>query len=158
MASLTSPRVCSAKAGSRYFEDKLLQSLVFEAEDVRRVAEHSIGAGRQAEKRVYGAAPEGTEVAVSEPAVILVHDRGVYLMSNGEPRDLVEGERSFVAYARGCHPLRDANYRAASRALVGGHDFSRVLPWARDLKALIDAGARTVVLNLHDGKIEIAAA
>lgn len=144
--------------GAADTEDKLLQSLVFEAEDVRRVAEHSIAAGRQAEKRVYGTAPEETAVAVSEPAVVLVHDQGVYLMSNGEPRDLVEGERSFVAYARGCHPLRDANYRAASRALVGGDDFSRVLPWARDLKALIDAGARTVVLNLHDGKIEIAAA
>ncbi len=147
-----------SEAGCRYFEDKLLQSLVFEAEDVRRVAEHSIGADRQSDKRIYGTAPEGTAVAVTEPAVVLVHDRGVYLMSNGEPRDLVEGERSFVAYARGCHPLRDANYRAVSETLVGGDDFSRVLPWARDLKALIDAGASTVVLNLHDGKIEIAAA
>lgn len=136
-----------------------MQSLVFDAEDVRRVVEHSILAIAQADKRVYGtAAPAGRAEAVSEPAVILVHDRGVYLMSNGQPRDLIEGQRSFVAYARGCNPFRDADYRAVSRALVGEDDFSRVLPWARDLKALIDAGASLVVLNLDDHTIKIASA
>lgn len=135
-----------------------MQSLIFDAEDVRRVVEHSISAASQTDKRIYGETGHGQTVKIGEPAVVLVHDQGVYLMSNGQPRDLIEGKQSFVAYARGCHPLHNANYRAVSRDLVGSDDFSRVLPWARDLKALIDAGARTVVLNLRDGSIEIAAA
>ena len=134
-----------------------MRSLVFDAADVRRVVEHSISAAAQADKRVYGDAPGGRAVGVGEAAVILVHDQGVYLMSNGQPRDLIDDERSFVAYARGCHPFRDADYRTVSRSLVGDDDFSRVLTWARDLKALIDAGAATVVLNSYDDGIEIAA-
>ena len=42
---------------------------------------------------------------VEAPAVLLVHEQGVYLMSNGQPRDIVGGDaadRSFCAYAIGC--------------------------------------------------------
>ena len=131
-------------------------SLYFDAQDVRRVIEHSISAEKQADKTVYDA-EGGKKVAIREPAVILVHDYGVYLMSNGQPRDLIDDKRSFVAYARGCNPSRDANYRVRSRELVGGDDFSRVLTMAHDLKILVDTGATTIVLNLHEDRIDIAA-
>ena len=72
--------------------------LRFKAEDVRRVVEHSIAAPRQSDV-AYTTKP------VEAPAVLLVHEQGVYLMSNGQPRDIVGGDaadRSFCAYAIGC--------------------------------------------------------
>jgi hypothetical protein len=38
------------------------------------------------------------------PQIVFVKDEGIYLMSNGKPRDIVEGERSFVVYAEGYDP------------------------------------------------------
>ena len=94
---------------------------------------------------------------VNAPSVLLGRDHGVYLMSNGLPRDIVSGARSFAAYAKGCDPFRDTDWRNKARELAGDDDFSVALPWAHDLKALIDAGAGVVVLNLQDGSVEIAA-
>ena len=77
--------------------------LRFKAEDVRRVVEHSIAAPRQSDV-AYTTKP------VEAPAVLLVHEQGVYLMSNGKPRDIVGADatdrkdaakdegRSFCAY------------------------------------------------------------
>ena len=56
--------------------------LRFKAGDVRRVVEHSIAAPRQSDV-AYTTKP------VEAPAVLLVHEQGVYLMSNGQPRDIV---------------------------------------------------------------------
>ena len=56
--------------------------LRFKAEDVRRVVEHSIAAPRQSDV-AYTTKP------VEAPAVLLVREQGVYLMSNGQPRDIV---------------------------------------------------------------------
>src|SRR6516225_8305183 len=95
--------------------------LRFRAEDVRRVVKHSIAALRQSDV-AYTTKP------VEAPAVLLVHEQGVYLMSNGDPRDIVgadAADRSFCAYAIGCHPEK-----------------------ARKLKALIDGGARIITLRM----------
>ena len=80
--------------------------LRFKAEDVRRVVEHSIAAPRQSDV-AYTTKP------VEAPAVLLVHEQGVYLMSNGQPRDILgadAADRSFCAYAIGCHPEKDADW------------------------------------------------
>jgi hypothetical protein len=77
-------------------------------------------------------------------------------MSNGQPRDIVSEPRSFAAYAKGCDPFQDSDWRSRARELLRGDDFSFVLPWAHDLQALVDAGAQTVVLNFEDGTVEIA--
>jgi hypothetical protein len=65
------------------------------------------------------------------PALLFVHDRGVYLMSNGIPRDS-EGvsSGSHVAYAEGCSPNVDDfdDWYGTSRDLVGGDDFVEVIP------------------------------
>src|SRR5690242_16565015 len=39
------------------------------------------------------------------PALWLVGDEGIYLMSNGSPRLLIAGDRSLAAYARECDPF-----------------------------------------------------
>lgn len=41
----------------------------------------------------------------SEPSILLVHDDGVYIMSNSNPADL-DGASSYAAYAEGCNPKK----------------------------------------------------
>ncbi|WP_158237638.1 DUF3085 domain-containing protein [Bradyrhizobium forestalis] len=135
-----------------------MRSLIFEASSVRRVVDHSIAAAAQHSRTVRN--PETGELEtepISHPSVILARDHGLYLMSNGLPRDIIREELSFAAYARGCDPFQDSDWRNRSRDLIGDDDLSLVLPWAYDLKALIDAGARTIVLTVNEGVIEIAA-
>lgn len=73
---------------------------------------------------------ESTETP--RPGLLFVHDQGVYLMSNGRPRDtggMREG--SYVVYAEGCDPnIGDFDdWYGLSRDLVGGDDFVEVLPF-----------------------------
>lgn len=65
-----------------------------------------------------------------KPALLFVHDQGVYLMSNGLPMDNIShsGSSAYVAYAEGCDPKINSNWWEASRALVGGDDFGEILP------------------------------
>jgi hypothetical protein len=47
-----------------------------------------------------------------QPGLLFVHDHGVYLMSNGEPRDLImppgkTTPTAYTAYAAGCDPNKD---------------------------------------------------
>lgn len=68
------------------------------------------------------------------PALLFVHDQGVYLMSNGIPR-LQAADASGpnvtnqVAYAAGCDPNVGEfdDWYGMSRELVGGDDFAEVL-------------------------------
>jgi len=133
-----------------------MQSLIFAAADVRRVVDHSIAAPAQLARTVRDKAGQLVKEPVTVPAVLFERDYGVYLMSNGQPSDILSEELLFVAYAQVCDPLRDTDWRAKSHELVGGDDFGVVLPWALDLKALIEAGASTVVLKSRDGTVEIA--
>jgi hypothetical protein len=123
-----------------------MKRLIFDAADVRRVVEHSIAAKTQMRSARRPAAADEDAPA---PAVVFGHDRGVYLMSNGEPPDLIERTLRFVAYARGCDPTGDADWRKNSRELVGEDDFSTTMPWANDLKVLVDAGVQMLVLNFN---------
>ncbi|ECR4899921.1 DUF3085 domain-containing protein [Salmonella enterica] len=56
--------------------------------------------------------------------VMLVKDEGVYLMS--EIGALTPRGRK-VAYAKGCHPKKDAAWWDTARAEVGGDDFGESL-------------------------------
>lgn len=130
--------------------------LIFNAADVRRVVEHSL------------AAPEQRSIAytknpVTAPAVILVHDQGVYLMSNGEPGDLLdpadEGKAfapHYVAYAKGCNPKLDEEWWDNGRDLVGGDDFAETLEWAKEIKALLDNGCDQLIITLSANRITLA--
>ncbi|WP_249151222.1 DUF3085 domain-containing protein [Bradyrhizobium liaoningense] len=135
-----------------------MSRLIFNAADVRRVVEHSITAPTQSEMLVdYEDKPPYRAITkpVPAPSVLLVHDQGVYLMSNGQPRDIVKGQTSFCAYAQGCHPDRDADWYETARALVGGDDFGECLPWANELKALLDRSAKTIALDFRADAIAI---
>lgn len=97
---------------------------VFRTEQVLPLAQHALNSPEHS--GAYGEEATG-------PALFLVHDHGVYLMSNGTPRDLVPGsasERCRVAYAKGCDPNVGEfdDWYGTSRDLVGGDDFVETLP------------------------------
>jgi Protein of unknown function (DUF3085) len=144
-----------------------MAKLIFKAEDVRRIVEHTI-ASKQSEMAKWETANEKNgwtpeRVIPTEPQVILVHDDGVYLMSNGTPRDLIDPNstekyaRSFVAYAEGCNPTTDDDFYDNARDLVGGDDFSEYFPWAKPIKEMLDNGATKIVVDLKNDSASVTA-
>ena len=141
-----------------------MSRLVFAAADVRRVVEHSLAAPAQSEQAVDFVDGKTITRPPEAPAVIFVHDQGVYLMSNGKPRDLIKArshngkhvvDTSFVAYAAGCDPAKDLNWYDVARGLVGGDDFGEVLPWASEIKQALDAGAKWVIIEMKANQIAL---
>lgn len=97
---------------------------VFKTDDVRRCVEHALNA------------PEwsmGWSEDPPAPRLFFVHDQGVYVMSNGTPRDLInDGNNTYVAYAANCNPNTDEDWWDNSRDLVGGDDFVETITVDRD--------------------------
>ena len=99
---------------------------VFKTSDIRRCIEHALHSPNW--EMGYS---EG--VATPVPAMLFVHDQGVYIMSNGVPRDAKDPAKpssgSYVAYAEGCNPGIGTfdEWYGLSRELVGGDDFVEVL-------------------------------
>lgn len=121
--------------------------LVFKVSDVKRIVEHSVNAAEQ-NPIAYTGEP------VSKPAIVIVHDMGVYLMSNGTPADLDNEPddhvtKAFCAYAKGCDPVKDADYWDTSRDLVGGDDFAETLEIAEDILAFITLNPRKRVIQIE---------
>src|SRR5437660_3446053 len=102
--------------------------LIFKSADVRRVVEHSLAAPEQAKRFADFKDGEAIYAPVDAPAVLLVHDEGVYLLSNGQPGDALEGDpkgrffKRYVAYAKGCDPRSDGDWYETARHLVGRDD------------------------------------
>lgn len=118
-----------------------MTTLRWNIEQVAGLAQHA----RQSERHfmtfeerleVYGEAKcmncQPGEDKVARPKLVLVKDRGIYLMSSGEPEG--EGEKRKVAYAVGFDPdQRDpGELHDDCRFAVGGDDFSAEIPleWA----------------------------
>lgn len=98
-----------------------MPTCVFKTEDVQRCVEHALNS---TEWRM------GWSEAPPAPALFFVHDQGVYLMSNGEPRDLVtvDGKSTtYCAYAETTDPSKDEDWWENASNLVGGDDFAETL-------------------------------
>ena len=123
-----------------------MSRLVFKADELRRIVTHALAA--PSHSAGYGGV---------KGDVILVHDHGVYLMSAGQPRDLISegGVASYVAYAEGCDPGKDSAWWERAREFVGGDDFGQHLPWAKAIGAAIDAGATTVAIEITQESISL---
>ncbi|RXG91627.1 DUF3085 domain-containing protein [Bradyrhizobium zhanjiangense] len=135
-----------------------MQYLIFKAADLLRVVQHSLAAPKQSEQLDhYEAEPPYRAITkpVEAPSVLLVHDQGVYLMSNGWPRDIAKGETSYVAYAEGCNPDRDRDWWETSRQLVGGDDFGECLPWAAEIAQQISEGATEITISISGDSIAL---
>lgn len=93
---------------------------VFKTKELKRCIEHALNS------KVWQMG-YAVELAAA-PGLFLVHDEGVYLMSNGEPGDVDSGEmRLYVAYAQGCNPDKDDDWWDTARELVGGDDFADII-------------------------------
>ena len=140
-----------------------MAKLIFKAADVKRVVEHALSASAWQPKVLDY---DKDFKAITEPgkaAVILVHDSGVYLMSNGVPGDMIvkpgkTTESHFVAYANTCDPIVDGDECwDNSRYLVGGDDFAETLEWADAVKELLDKGATHIIINFGKTKLSLSA-
>lgn len=91
------------------------------------------------------------------PRLVLVKDEGIYLMSNGQPRQIdpqADGTRCIVAYATG-HDPRNGNTWDKDREAAGGDDFGEWLPL--DLfEEAIASGADHIVVSLTESKVSIS--
>jgi len=131
-----------------------LTTLLFDLADVRRVVEHARKAPQQ--RQFYG--------EQLGPQVLLVKDEGIYLMSNGVPRDMLDGApdelgaQSFVAYAHGYDPnvVTDGlELHMKCREAVGGDDFSEPLGLEGFETALADPTVTSIGLRVSDETIDI---
>jgi hypothetical protein len=98
-----------------------MPTCVFKTDDVRRCIEHALNS---TEWRM------GWSEEPPAPALFFVHDQGVYLMSNGQPKDIITvngKEDTHVAYAENCNPHVDEDWWDNSRDLVGGDDFAETI-------------------------------
>jgi uncharacterized protein YozE (UPF0346 family) len=129
-----------------------MSKLIFNSDEVRKLVAHS--KGKEHPSDLYG------EPLKDKEYLYLVHDDGVYLMSGAkEILPNVGGDTvSVVAYADGCHPKKDEDFREQSRYLVGGDDFGE--PIGLDLfeaaLKLYDAlGLKQIVLNFSETSIGV---
>lgn len=122
--------------------------LRFEAGDVRRIVTH-------AKTSLTHSMGWGEED--SHAAVFLAGDHGVYLMSNGEPRDkrCDHPRRNFVAYAKGINPETDAGWWEAKRDSYGADDGADTLPIIDQLELLIARGEVEIRLEISDEHVSV---
>lgn len=83
----------------------------------------------------------------AEPGLWLVHDDGIYLMSNGDPGLMRPDNEQYhqVVYAQGLSPA-DPEWWVAARAAVGGDDFAMLVP-IQMFNILEDAGYQLAVFR-----------
>lgn len=131
-------------------------TLVFDGAGVARCLDHA------AKSRKYRLA-FGMSEAV--PGLFLVHDQGVYLMSNGLPPDKEgldpKNPMCFVVYAKGCDPKKDEDWWEHARDLVGGDDFAENIPtsdFKPDTIEELRAGKADAVIRVSETELEICAA
>jgi hypothetical protein len=108
----------------------------FKAADLKRLIAHALSSSdfdmghenmTDDEFASLGLTPPAERTPVG-PGLLFVHDRGVYLMSNGIPRDIDAAQSgSHVVYAQHCNPHDDEDWYDNSREIVGGDDFAEVI-------------------------------
>lgn len=116
--------------------------LIFKASDVIRCIDHAF----QSSEWNMGY----EEDLKPGPALLLVHDHGIYLMSNGNPRDFItEANRCYVVYANDCDPNINENH------YVGGDDFVEVIPIEKSWKDLVQ-NYNEIHIDLTDDFLEMS--
>lgn len=92
-----------------------------------------------------------------QPAVTLAGDNGVYLMSNGLPRDQLRKDKpgNYVAFAKGINPNIDPGWWEAKRAAYGGDDGADCLLIVDELQLLIDRDEEEIRLEITEDHIAV---
>ncbi len=106
--------------------------LRFKAEEVKKLTDHALSCKKFNKETDWDKEPDDDgswpTKNIDEAKLVLVHDSGVYLMSNGCPILPGEKTKNFVVYAIGMDPDKDEDYYDAARDAVGGDDFGEHLP------------------------------
>ena len=144
------------RAETRFGGRKPGVPLKFDLAVVRRLVDHARNAPESLP--YYG----GTR---AEPALWLVGDHGVYLMSNGKPAlgadgqliaDDDKGVRRLTARAVGCDPAVDTfdSWWPIHNAIAGGDDFVQLLP-IDDFERVLPSCRSHVVVIATSGKCHV---
>lgn len=123
-----------------------MSSLTFPIAAIVALAEHAKAATNHSAG--YGEEPSG-------PAIIIVGDRGIYMMSNGMPgiprTDGKEGQH--VVYADQCDPDKNPGWYDLKRATFGGDDGVEFLPIVEQILAKKDKGFTHVRIDFTANQI-----
>lgn len=125
-------------------------ALYFEKAAVLRLIEHAEAAPKHLPTFAGPAAG---------PALWLVGDKGIYLIGNGSPAIMANGElgdgpgRRLVCYAEGCHREHDPveNWWPIHNAIAGGDDFNIPIDRLPDVRDVIEQADAHVVI-VTDGE------
>jgi len=134
-----------------------MSRLIFDLAALRPIVEHTLSASEHAP--TFGQTPP------IAPALWVVKDDVIYLMSNGRPRQMADGSsatgqdqdgQSLVVYAEGFDPVKADPMAvwSAARKAVGGDDFGEPLP-AEWFKDALDRGERTITPNVTPRAIHV---
>jgi hypothetical protein len=116
--------------------------LRFDSSTVRRLVDHA---------RSASAHMAGHDGPAAEPALLLVGDKGIYLMSNGLPRlldDAPGSSESVNAGAAGCDPARDDGdgWRSVHRMIGEGDDFAIPIAIDQFVGPLLSCKSQIIIL------------
>lgn len=126
--------------------------LQFRADEVRPIIDHALAAKEW---------DMGYESEMDpRPAIFIVGDHGVYMMSNGKPHlqrpDKPEGS-SIVCYAVGINPDKDADWWETKRAVFGGDDGADTLPWAEAISEQLKDNPKFIRIRMTRNDVELLA-
>jgi hypothetical protein len=107
------------------------------------------------EDEIFRSNGDHIDLAKVPPGFWLVKDRGIYMMSNGRPRQLLDAgaTKSYVVYAKGYQPGVDEDWFDRACDAVGGDDFVQFIPleWFAAAKS---AGKRVLTIRVSDDFVE----
>ena len=137
-----------------------MAKLTFEGAEVVAIVRHAAEAGDW--EQFYYETHDFDDKPIPDapkprPALIFVHDEGLYLMSNGKPRQMANEDKRVVVYAKGYDPGKDrmAVWEKA-RAAVGGDDFAEHLDLSPEfIKAILHPSFRALVLRVSPKSISM---
>jgi hypothetical protein len=120
-----------------------VQTLVFSGPEVQAVLRDALAATAYCDR--YGEQAQG-------PELILVHDNGIYLISNRDGADPAIGP---IAYAQGCDPNRDPDVAERSRGLYGERDVIDPIEIDDEIKAWLELDLVELRLTLTEDEISL---
>lgn len=156
-----------------------MAQLTFPIDQVKRILEHTKacdehdptfeqqfdpalfkeGVGELSDEEIVKQRGEHIDPKKVPAGFLLVKDQGVYLMSNGSPRDIVstDGDRktSYLVYAKGCNPEKDEFWYDTAVDRLGGDDFAQFLPveW---LEMAVASGKKSMTIRVNKNSMSLA--
>lgn len=124
-----------------------MSTCVFSVKDLLPLIEHARAAKEH--RGVPGRKPI--------PALLLVHDDDLYLVSSGVQTEQEMRDRTYVVYARDCDPRKDLGARATARSRVGEGAFVKQIPLRGVLENCADCNTLAVTFGAEPESFTVEA-